>query len=556
MSELLSHSQRSKTSVTQFPLQRSKTQSDAGIDSDLTVINAAAKLIGQSNRPDVAISTMLRLLSQMLGLNRGRVLQPLPPQEKMRIEYSYGLTPSERNRGLYHFGEGISGKVMANGREVVVQDIDEEPDFLFRAVDRATLPNDVVSFIAVPILDDNIPIGVLGAHRLRRRTRCFDADLTVMRIIATFIAQILKINQLYHERTEHLRQENLKLKDALENQRNRHGILGDSPAVRAALSQVKQVADTPVTVLLTGESGTGKERFSQILHNESQRRDHPFLAINCAAIPEQLLESELFGHERGAFTGATATKKGKIELANNGTLFLDEIGDLSLELQSKLLRILESKMVQRVGGIKSIAVDVRIIVATHKNLQEAVNRGDFRLDLFYRLNVFPIHLPPLRDRGSDVRTLAQHFLIGANSEYKRQVTFEAGVMERLESFSWPGNIRQLENVIKRAVLKADNSTIHINAIESILQQESVITQHIEAGQTLAPTNTNHTSHANHYPNSAAQAGARPYSWVREDELEALKQALQQTHGNKTRAAALLGMTARQFRYRLAKLGVA
>ena len=546
-------------SVTHFPVAHRKPLTEAGIDSDLTVINAAAKLIGQSTQPNVAISSMLRLLSQMLGLNRGRVMQPMLPQEKMSIQYSYGLTDLERARGVYQFGEGISGKVMSTGREVVVQDIDEDPDFLFRAVERDTLPDGVVSFLAVPILDDNIPIGVLGAHRLRRRARCFDADLTVMRIIATFIAQILRINQLYHERTEHLRQENLKLKDALETQRTDHGILGDSPPVRAAMAQVMQVADTPVTVLLTGESGTGKERFSQILHLNSQRRHKPFLAINCAAIPEHLLESELFGHERGAFTGATATKQGKVELANNGTLFLDEIGDLSLELQSKLLRILESKMVQRVGGVKDIPVDVRIITATHKNLQEAVNRGDFRLDLFYRLNVFPIHLPPLREREGDVRTLARHFLIRANQDYQRHAVFAKGVMERLESFRWPGNIRQLENVIKRAVLKADNGTIGIRAIESILQQESVITQHTEAGQAqLAQTSTPPTSvtvpsssQTQALPNSPAHS--RPYSWVREDELETLNDALQKTQGNKTRAAALLGMTARQFRYRLAKL---
>ena len=535
---------------------------DVSGDSDLTVINAAAKLIGQSTTPEVAIGGILRLISQMLGLNRGRVLQPLPPHEKMCIRYSYGLTAAERARGVYQYGEGISGKVMSTGREVVVQDIDEDPDFLFRAVERCTLPQGVVSFLAVPILDDNMVIGVLGAHRLRMRARSFDADLTVLRIMATFVAQILRINQLFDERTERLRRENLELKDALETQQTDHGILGDSPSVRAALSQVMQVADTPVTVLLTGESGTGKERFSQILHLNSPRQDKPFLAINCAAIPEQLLESELFGHERGAFTGATATKQGKVELANGGTLFLDEIGDLSLELQSKLLRILESRVVQRVGGVKDIPVDVRIIAATHKNLQEAVNRGDFRLDLFYRLNVFPIHLPPLRERAGDVRILARHFLMMANRDYQRHVVLGNGVMERLESFNWPGNIRQLENVIKRAVLKAENGAIGVRAIEAILQQESIISEHTEAGYpgsrynlqssvTRLPVPDRPVSGAG---SPASQTSGRPYSWVRKEELDELQEALQRTNGNKTRAAALLGMTARQFRYRLAKLG--
>lgn len=529
--------------------------------ADLTVLHEAAKLIGHSGTPEIAITGTLRLMSQMLGLNRGRVLLPSTADGLLRIRYSYGLTEAERKRGLYSFEEGITGKVMQSGQQVVVQDVDQEPGFLFRAVDRATLPEGVVSYLAVPIMDGNLTVGVLAAHRLRMRPRAINADLVILRILATFIAQIIKINGLIDERTSHLREENQELKEALEQQQNNYGILGESAAVRDALLQITRVADTPVTVLLTGESGTGKERFSQILHLNSKRRDLPFLAINCAAIPEQLLESELFGHEKGAFTGATSSKQGKIELANGGTLFLDEIGDLNMELQSKLLRVLESQVIQRVGGIRDIPVDVRIVTATHKNLQEAVNRGTFRLDLFYRLNVFPIHLPPLRERTGDVRILARHFLLNANREYGRYTLFGKGVMERLESYNWPGNIRQLENVIKRAVLIALDGNITIGDIESILRQESVINSHLEAGQSapaqpslvpppesvamIPPINTA----------GATQANARPYSWVREDEEQTLLEALQQAGGNKTRAAALLGMTARQFRYRLEKLSL-
>jgi transcriptional regulator, NifA subfamily, Fis family len=529
--------------------------------ADLTVLHEAAKLIGHSGTPEIAITGTLRLMSQMLGLNRGRVLLPSTADGLLRIRYSYGLTEAERKRGLYSFEEGITGKVMQSGQQVVVQDVDQEPGFLFRAVDRATLPEGVVSYLAVPIMDGNLTVGVLAAHRLRMRPRAINADLVILRILATFIAQIIKINGLIDERTSHLREENQELKEALEQQQNNYGILGESAAVRDALLQITRVADTPVTVLLTGESGTGKERFSQILHLNSKRRDQPFLAINCAAIPEQLLESELFGHEKGAFTGATSSKQGKIELANGGTLFLDEIGDLNMELQSKLLRVLESQVIQRVGGIRDIPVDVRIVTATHKNLQEAVNRGTFRLDLFYRLNVFPIHLPPLRERTGDVRILARHFLLNANREYGRYTLFGKGVMERLESYNWPGNIRQLENVIKRAVLIALDGNITIGDIESILRQESVINSHLEAGQSalaqpspLQPPE----SAATIVPISSAgsiQSSARPYSWVREGEEQTLLEALQQTGGNKTRAAALLGMTARQFRYRLEKLSL-
>lgn len=485
-------------------------------------------------------------MSQMLGLNRGRVLLPNENNKELYIYCSYGLTKNESDRGVYLFGEGVTGQVMKTGQTAVIQNVDEEPLYLFRAVDRPSLPDDIVAYIAVPILDGNTPIGVLATHRLRMRPRAIDADLVFLRIMATFIAQMLKINTLIKKRTEDLKEENNGLRIALVKQNKGHGILGESLAIKNALQQILQIASTDVTVLLTGESGTGKEKFSRMLHLNSDRCDQTFLAINCAAIPEQLLESELFGHEKGAFTGASTSKKGKIELAHEGTLFLDEIGDLNLELQSKILRVLESKMIQRVGGIKEIPVNVRIIAATHKNLQQAVNDGRFRIDLFYRLNVFPLHLPPLRDREGDVRILARHFLLAANHEYKRNAVYKKGVMERLENYNWPGNIRQLENVVKRSVLIAQDGFVSVHDIEKILVQESQINTHLEAGQSSIKPNK---------PNMLYEPDHRPYSWVSETESQDLLDALQQAGGNKTRAALNLGMTPRQFRYRLDKLGL-
>ena len=532
-------------------------------ETDLTVVQEAAKLIGLSGSPGSAINGILRLISEMLGLNRGRVLLSRPDGKALQIQYSYGLTDEERKRGIYKFEEGITGRVMRQGQLAVVQNVDEEPDYLFRAVDRATLPDGVVAYIAIPILEGTDPVGVLAVNRLRMRPRSFSADLVILRILATFIGQIIKISSLIDERTSHLREENQELKNALQTQQSSHGILGESPAVKDALLQVTRVAKTDVTILLTGESGTGKERFSQILHLFSTRKDQRFLAINCSAIPDQLLESELFGHEKGAFTGASAAKPGKIELASGGTLFLDEIGDLNLELQSKLLRVLEGQVIQRVGGNKDIPVDVRIVTATHKNLQTAVNHGQFRLDLFYRLNIFPIHLPPLREREGDVRILARHFLLSANREYGRYTLLGSGVIDRLESYNWPGNIRQLENVIKRAVLMAEDGMIRVLDIESILRQESIISRHLEAGQgipapkpsTFAAIDQVKTEIDPYSQERINQGPSRPYSWVREDEASELTGALQQTNGNKTRAAAILGMTPRQFRYRMEKLSM-
>jgi Nif-specific regulatory protein len=251
-----------------------------------------------------------------------------------------------------------------------------------------------------------------------------------------------------------------------------------------------------------------------------------------------------------------------VELASGGTLFLDEIGDLAFDLQSKLLHVLEQQTIHRVGGTRDIPVDVRIIAATHKNLQEAVNRGTFRIDLFYRLNVFPIHLPPLRERAGDVKLLARHFLQVAGQEFDRNAAFETGVLDQLASYNWPGNIRQLENVVKRAVLVAQNGWITVADIELILTHESNVNEHLEAGgggrtaeAPAVPTESMPAPGDFAVTPPVAAATGRDYRWVREDEGEALLAALRETGGNKTRAAARLGMTGRQFRYRLDKLGL-
>ena len=526
-------------------------------DVELLIICEATRLLSQATTPDVAIEGILRLMSQMIGLNRGRVVLPDDAGKEMQIRYAYGLTLSERKRGRYALGEGVTGRVMRTGQIAVVQNIDDEPIYLTRAVDRATLPQETVAFIAVPILEGDSTMGVLGAHRLRGRKRPFSRDITLLRVLSTLIAQILSMNRLIEEKTAWLADENQALKQALDQKsENTHGILGESPALQHALRQALNVSPTQATVLLAGESGTGKERFARMVHLTSQRRDGPFMAINCAAIPDALLESELFGHEKGAFTGAVVMTRGIVELSEGGTLFLDEIGDLAIDLQSKLLHVLEKQAIKRVGGTKDIPVNTRIIAATHKNLQKAVNEGRFRIDLFYRLNVFPIHLPPLRERTGDVRSLARHFLQTANQEFDRNTMFGVGVLERLEAYNWPGNIRQLENVIKRSVLIAQDRQIAINDITLILQHESHIGTHLEAGTAQAQeVAVPLMALSGVSPPRHADIPLRGYGWVSADEIASLREALRSTRGNKTRAAASLGMTPRQFRYRLEKLGL-
>lgn len=534
------------------------SESQAIPESELLVVQEAAKLITRFAEPEESIRGILRLLSQILGLNRGRVLLPNVENGTLEISYAYGLTNEEAERGRYSIGEGVTGKVYQTAQIALIQDIDEEPTYLARAVDRATLPSEVVAYIALPIIADKTPIGVLAVHRLRQRERAFERDLALLQIMSTFIAQVLKISELVSERTAHLVSENLLLKNKLESHGARYGIMGHSPALQQAIQQALQVADTNTNVLLLGESGTGKERFARMQHLASSRSDGPFVSINCAAIPASLIESELFGHEKGSFTGATGMKKGKIELANGGTLFLDEIGDMDMDLQAKLLKVLEYRVIQRVGGNKDIPVDVRILAATHKNLQEEVNQNRFRLDLFYRLNVFPIRLPPLRARRGDVPILSSYFLNIANEEFGRNQRFSPEAIILLESYPWPGNIRQLENLVKRAVLLCVDTQITEALIEQILDDEDGIeSQEWKPAGSLpasmpAPV-LNEVATEPAYA-SAAQ-GLRPYQRVREDEKARLIEALHYHQGNKTRAAISLGMTPRQLRYRIQKLGI-
>nr|WP_018873311.1 sigma-54-dependent Fis family transcriptional regulator [Thioalkalivibrio sp. ALJ16] len=539
------------------PLPDSSTPDLATREQEITLLLEVAKLMGRSGDPDAAIYRILGMMSQLLGLNRGRVLMPDPDTGKLRIRHAYGLTDAERERGSYSLGEGVTGRVMKTGQIALIQDIDNEPEYLARAIDRATLPQETVAYIAVPIVQDEHAIGVLGVHRLRRRSRQFQDDLNVLRVIASMIGQVLRINQLIAERTAELVSENRYLKNALDTQGAKYGILGESPALKHVLKQVHRIADTQATVLITGDSGTGKEKIARMIHHISQRSSRPFISLNCAAIPADLLESELFGHEKGAFTGASQAKTGKIALADGGTLFLDEIGDMPEALQSKILRVLQERVVQPIGGARDIPVDVRIVAATHQDLQGAVNAGKFRLDLFYRLNVIPLHMPALRDRASDIRLLTRHFLDRFNHQHGWNVVLDEGVLERLEHFDWPGNIRQLENVLERAVLLSSEGRIDTDLVDSILHEESRINpgQNAVARYESAPAETAEGTKTGPANEAFRPSVVRPYRRVHADEAQQLVQAIEAHGGNKTRAALALGMTPRQLRYRLKKLGI-
>jgi Nif-specific regulatory protein len=508
-------------------------------DAELLVIREIAKLMGRSLDESLVMREILHLLSEFLGLNRGRIVVADGDTGEYCIKYAYGLTQQEIRRGRYKQGEGVTGRVMHSGETVIVQDIDSDPRYLTRAVERKALPRETVSFIALPIQQEGRIVGVLGVHRLRSRKRALADDLQLLKIVATWIGQIMRLNQLVAERTAHLELENRELKYALERSGAgyaSYGIVGESLPLRQALRQIEQVSATDATVLLLGESGTGKELFARALHLASPRRDQPFVKVNCGAIPENLFESELFGHEKGAFTGASGARAGYFEQAQGGTIFLDEVGDLPLAMQVKLLRVLQEGTVQRLGGRKEIPVSVRVVAATNQDLQNLVAQGRFRLDLFYRLNVIPIRLPSLRERPEDVRSLVRYHLSQINQLYQRSVSLTAEALERLVAYAWPGNIRQLRNVLERLTLLATGPVLRAEEVDQVLAAE----------QSLLP------------PPAAAvppPGGVRPYQPVQSHDRQQIERALAETQGNKSRAAQRLGMTLRQLNYRIKILGL-
>ncbi len=525
------------------------------------------RLIGKSLAPEVVLREMLHLMSELLGLNRGRIvladfvgdiaLQGLADRKPVAraagaaapdsaIRYAYGLTRAEMARGRYGPGEGITGRVLATAQPIIVQDIDAEPQFLARSVARAHLPPDTVAFIALPI-ELSSPsgrevIGVLACHRIRSRDRQLADDVAVLKILATLAGQLLQLQALVADKTRALEAKNQLLSRALETAAARYGIIGTSPALLQALSELERVSEATASVLLLGESGTGKELFARAVHLSSQRRDQPFIKVNCAAIPDTLFESELFGYERGAFTGAQAARAGWFEQADRGTIFLDEIGEMPLAMQTKLLRTLQEGTIVRLGGKRELKVAVRVVAATNRDLAQDVLAGTFRRDLFYRLNVIPIRLPSLRERQQDIRALALHFLSRTNQANQRNVNLSPAALARLEEHPWPGNIRELGNVIERLVLLTDSAMVSGEELARFLPQET-------QSQALNQTMTQPAGQK-----SAAPPVVRDYQAVQSHPAAQLQQALKDHGGNQSRAAQALGLTVRQYSYRLRKLG--
>jgi Nif-specific regulatory protein len=522
------------------------------------LIREVGRLLGRSVEPNYVIRQTLRLLSEWVGLNRGRMLLWDAGEEVLRIRHAYGLTAEEVARGAFARGEGVSGEVLRSGLPRVVQDIDAEPEFLCRSVPRHRLPRETVAFIAVPLRDADSVIGVLAAHRLRHRRRAIDDDLELLQTIGTLLGQLIRVNEELRRRTERLASENRDLRERLGQRLPNFGILGDSPALQAALGQARRLAAGDATVLLLGESGTGKELFARAIHQASPRAGRPFVKVNCAAVPESLFESEFFGHERGAFTGAVAAQPGRFEQAEGGTLFLDEVGELPLAMQAKLLRVLQDRVVVRVGSRRELPLDVRVVAATNRDLARAVSGGEFRLDLYYRLSVLPLALPPLRERVQDVPVLVRHCAHEACLAWSRQpVRFSEPAMRLLQQHPWPGNVRQLQSLTMRLVLMAGTAVIDAATVAAQLAAEPALPVAPAAGPPAARAPD--AAPVGPAEQSAFAPGpelVRPYSAVTPSDADRVREALARAGGNRSRAAQLLGMTRRQLTYRMEKLGLA
>lgn len=569
---------------------------DAGLAQERLLLSEVLKLLGRSLAPEVVLREMLHLLSELLGLNRGRLvlLDDLdtprsegrssdtgrsdgrrsnaarsPTATTASVRHAYGLTRTEMARGRYEVGEGITGLVLATGQAMIVQDIDQEPRFLFRSVPREQLPAQTVAFLAFPVEINRRTVGVLACHRIRNRQRSLSDDVALLKLLATLAGQVLQLSILVRHETETLQAENLLLRDALAATSAREGIVGTSPALLKSLQDLDRVAPSHATVLLLGESGTGKELFARALHRASPRRDAPFIKVNCAAIPETLFESELFGHEKGAFTGASAARAGWFERAHGGTLFLDEIGELPLALQSKLLRALQERTLVRLGGRTEISVDVRLVAATHRPLLQEVSQGRFRQDLYYRLNVVPIQLPALRERREDIRMIAAHVLNRANQEHQRNVHLEPQALAWLEQQPWPGNIRELGNLIERVVLLSDSPRVSLAQLRAwaASADEGLISQ-VPAHPPVKGLDSRVLPDAvQSFPGdsvplleSARSALApaselRDYRSIHSHSAQVLREALDRFSGNQSRAARALGLTPRQFSYRWRNLAI-
>ena len=493
--------------------------------SVLPLLYEMGKTICDCENMQYTVMILLRIMKDHLNVARGMFTLYHRKTGKIFIHESIGLTDDEEARGVYELGEGITGKVVETGKAIIVPNIRNDPNFLGKTK-APEKEGQALSFLCIPVRRGKNVLGTLSIEKNYHDKEHINADLELLSFMAAIIAQAVELFVFENEEKVFLENENRRLQEALKERFHPSNIIGNSSSMREVYALIGKIAKARTTVLILGESGVGKELVAQALHYNSNCREGPFIQFNCAALPEAIIESELFGHEKGAFTGADTMRHGRFEEADGGSIFLDEIGELSLSIQAKLLRVLQERTFERVGGNKPIRVNIRIIAATNRDLRKMVTEGLFREDLYYRLNVFPIMIPPLRERGSDIITLGDHFILKFSKENNKPVKrISTPALQMLMNYSWPGNVRELENIIERAVILCEDEVIHAYDLPPSLQDATI-------------------SGTAERSNLEAKLEAIEY--------EFLVEALKNSHGNMTEAAGELGMTRRMLGIRLEK----
>ena len=489
---------------------------------ELAALHAIAKILAQPTDLREELDQILNEMHIRLGMQRGMISLYDREKNEVWLDIAHDVN-IEGMDVTYKPGEGITGEVAQSGRPMAVANLGRAKHFLDRTGARRHLNRSELAFLCVPIMYDNQVVGVLSADKVAREVENLDKELAMLAAVAQLIAKSVHIRALEEENRRLKKLVGLPRAPSLD-------IIGHSKVMQDIFALVAQVADSKTTVLIGGETGTGKELIAQAIHMNSPRKKGPFVQVNCAAIPDTLIESELFGHEKGAFTGALHQRRGRFEEANNGTIFLDEVGELSAAAQVKLLRVLQEKRFQPLGSSRVVTVNVRIIAATNRDLEQDIHADRFRADLYYRLNVFPIYMPPLRERGSDIILLADHFVLKYARDMAKDVrNISTAAIEAFLAHKWPGNVRELENCIERAVLLTNTGTVDIMHLPPSLQvRES---------------------------NGDRKDPDKLSSLVEAQERALIIDMLETTGGNQTQAAKMLGTTKRIIQYKISKLGI-
>lgn len=503
---------------------------------ELATLHEISMIISNHYDLQTSLEKSMKILKNTLSLDNC-VVHTLD-EDTLNVFASIELSKFQRELASYKVGEGATGTAAELKEPVVIENMHNNTLFLNKSGKK---DYSGMSYVSVPLIIENESIGVLGAVVRKNAEIDLEDTVRILTIVSSIFAQTIHSFQLNQKEKERLKELKLYYKMEWDSKVHNFGdIIGESPKMKEVFNVIQRIAQSDVTVLVRGETGTGKELVAAAIHKRSNRKDEPFIKLNCAAITDTLLESELFGHEKGAFTDAKETRKGRFELADGGTLFLDEIGDISASAQVKLLRVLQEREFERVGGSKTIKVNVRLVAATNRDLEQMVKDGEFREDLYYRLNVIPINTPPLRKRGDDIKLLVNFFLERSIRNHKKMVTITDEAMDVLCKYPWPGNVRELENTIERIVLMGSEDGItkkDMLLLLPALDDEKLTSEYIEVtGTTVAPSNGE-------------------IKTLDEMEKDAILTALEKHNFNQSSAANELGITLRQIGYKMKKYGI-